>query len=140
MPRRLAVGLVIASLLGAAAAAQEQKLRGAPSLGAGGGPAPVPPPIINASQDLQLLRQRDLAGKPCVSVKGFARVYTVNRNLYDHVITSENSCAKPVKMQVCYYKTTRCVSVETPGRGRKETVLGTIPSMNTFQFEFRERL
>ncbi|MBR0750756.1 hypothetical protein JQ604_01000 [Bradyrhizobium jicamae] len=102
-------------------------------------PGSVQTPLIRSSSDVEILRHRDFAGKPCLSVGGFARPFTTNPNLFDHVISTENNCPKAIKLQVCYYKATDCVPLEVPGYGRKEAVLGTMPAQKDFRFEFREK-
>jgi hypothetical protein len=97
------------------------------------------PPKIGASQNTELLRHRDPAGKPCLAINGSARPYTVNTNLFDHLITASNSCAQRIRVQVCYFRSQQCVMMDVPGRGRREAVLGTLPSIKDFRFEFRER-
>jgi hypothetical protein len=42
-------------------------------------------------------------------------------------------------MQVCYYQTRDCISMEISGGEHKEAVLGTLPSVTNFRFEFREK-
>jgi hypothetical protein len=100
---------------------------------------PLAPPIITGSQDLNLLRHRDFAGKPCLVVEGMARPHTTNPNLFDHVINAINSCPQKLRLQVCYYKSQECVWVEVPGRERKEALLGTLPSIRDFRYEFHEQ-
>jgi hypothetical protein len=78
-------------------------------------------------------------GKPCVSVYGFARPYVTNPNLFDHVIVASNGCTEVIRMRVCYYRTQDCIAMEIPSRGRKEALLGTLPAMKDFRYEFRER-
>jgi hypothetical protein len=78
-------------------------------------------------------------GKPCVSVYGFARPYATNPNLFDHVIVASNGCTEVIRMRVCYYRTQDCIAMEIPSRGRKEALLGTLPAMKDFRYEFRER-
>jgi hypothetical protein len=115
---------------------------GTPSRPVVGGTTGVPPsqrPLISGSQNLDILRHRDPTGKPCLTVYGSARPHTMNPNLFDHVITASNSCAQLIKIQVCYYQTQQCISVEIPGRMRKQAVLGILPSIKDFRYEFRER-
>jgi len=100
---------------------------------------PPVPKKFGASQNTDILRNRDAAGKPCLAVEGSARPYLSNPNLFDHLITATNSCIKPIKMRVCYYRTQHCVAMELPGRSRKEAVLGIMPTIKDFKFEFRER-
>lgn len=96
-------------------------------------------PNFQASRGNDVLRHRDFTGKPCLIIGGYARPHTVDRNLYDHVISVRNSCPQRIALQVCYYRTRDCISIEVSGGDRKESVLGTLPSEKDFQFEFREK-
>ena len=110
-----------------------------PVFGATGGvPAPTEAPI-GASRGDEILRHIDFAGKPCLAVSGLARGHTINPNLYDHIIVAINSCPQRIAMQACYYDTQDCIRMEIPGGERKEAILGTLPSIKSFRFEFRER-
>ena len=110
-----------------------------PVYGGAGVPAPTEAPIISASRGNEILRHRDFTGKPCLAVSGLARGHTINPNLYDHIIVAINSCPQRIAMQVCYYDTQNCIRMEIPGSERKEAILGTLPSIKSFRFEFRER-
>ncbi len=96
-------------------------------------------PLIGSSNDIEILRHRDFAGKPCLTFGGYARPFTTNPNLFDHVVAIENSCPNPIKLQLCYYKSPECLSLEVSGYARKEAVLGTMPSQKDFRYEFREK-
>jgi hypothetical protein len=109
-----------------------------PMTGATGGLTP-PPPRISASQDVGLLRHRNALGKACLQIWGYARPHTMNPNLYDHMISADNSCAQLITVQVCYYRSTQCVRIDVPGRGHKETLLGMLPAIKDFRYEFKER-
>jgi len=110
-----------------------------PEVGGTYRPREVPQPNISSSGNTEILRHRDFGGKPCLNVAGFARPFATSPNLYDHVISAENNCPKAIQMQVCYFKTSQCTQVVVPGYGRKEAVLGTMPSQKDFRFEFREK-
>jgi hypothetical protein len=107
-----------------------------------GGTSPrssTPPRIITGSQNTEILRHRDFAGKPCLSIGGFARPHTSNSNLFDHVIEIKNGCAQSIRTQICYLRTQDCITMEVAGRMTKQANLGTLPSIRDFQYEFRER-
>jgi hypothetical protein len=118
--------------------------------GAGGLPPPgsrspiksLPPPgnrsPIKSSQDMDILRHRDASGRPCLTVAGFPRRHSINKDLNEHVISASNSCGTPIKIRVCYYKSFDCILMYVPGWGRKEAILGTPSSTYQFQYEFRE--
>jgi hypothetical protein len=99
----------------------------------------VPSSSFAASAGTEILRHRDFAGKPCLDVYGFARAHTVNLNLYDHVIAVRNNCPQRIAMQLCYYQTRDCIPMQISGGERKEAVLGILPAVKDFRFEFREK-
>ena len=96
-------------------------------------------PTFGASAGTEILRHRGPSGHPCLAVGGLARPHVVNPNVYDHVITVRNTCAQRITMQVCYYRSRDCVPLEIPGGERKEAILGTLPSVKEFRYEFREK-
>ncbi len=102
-----------------------------------GGTLPTPP-TFEANASTEILRHRGPTGKPCLVVGGYARSHTIDRNVYDHVITVVNSCAQRIALQICYYRSRDCVRIEVPGGEHKETILGALPSVKDFRFEFRE--
>jgi hypothetical protein len=110
-----------------------------PVVGGVGVAAPAGTPTFGASNGTEILRHRGPTGSPCLSVGGFARPHLVNPNLYDHVIAAVNKCPQRISMQICYYNSQDCVSVEIPGNERKEAILGAMPSVKYFRFEFREK-
>jgi hypothetical protein len=96
-------------------------------------------PSLRASGNDEVLRHRDFAGEPCLAVTGFARRHADDPNLYDDVITVLNSCPQRIAMQVCYYESEECIPMDIPGGERKEAILGILPSVEDFRFEFHEK-
>ena len=111
----------------------------APPFGIGGTNGIAPLPNLRPSNPSEVLRHRDFAGKPCLAIGAFARPHTVDLNLYDHVISVHNNCPQRIALQVCYYETRDCISMEIPGGEHKEAILGTLPSAKDFRYEFREK-
>jgi hypothetical protein len=72
-------------------------------------------------------------------VYGDARPQAINKRLFEHVISANNSCPQVIKMDVCYYGSQRCVPLSVPGYSRREVVLGVMPAIEDFRFEFKER-
>jgi hypothetical protein len=108
-------------------------------VGAAGGlrrPAPVP---SLSGEDASVRHHVGPTGKPCLSVRGQARPEKINPKLFEHVITAFNECSKRIKLEACYYQSRHCTLMEVPPYGRTEDVLGIMPSMNGFRFEFREK-
>jgi hypothetical protein len=96
-------------------------------------------PTFGASGSNELLRHRGPTGNTCLTVNGYPRSHTVNPNVYDHVIAAVNGCAQRIAIRVCYYRTQDCIPMEIPGNERKEAILGTLPAVRDFRFEFREK-
>jgi hypothetical protein len=90
-------------------------------------------------ESTELMRHRDISGKPCLAFAGIARPHLVNPKLFDHVMAVDNHCSQQIKIHVCYSKTDHCIDMELPSYGRKEAILGMMPSEPTFQFDFKER-
>ena len=107
--------------------------------GAGGVRPPTPPPLLNGTQNAAVKMHLGPTGKRCLTVIGYAQPQIVNPNIYDHMISASNDCSHPIKMQVCYYQTRQCIPVDVSAYGRKEAVLGIMPAMKQFQFEYREQ-
>jgi hypothetical protein len=132
--------LVVLLLLGSASRAVAQELTPQPLVGTAGGlPAPSQLPIISGSPNATAKVHMSLLGKPCVTVQGYAQPQIVNPKIFDHMIVANNDCGQVIKMQVCYYHSTECTPLDLPAYGRKQMVLGIMPAMNQFRFEYREQ-
>lgn len=107
--------------------------------GSGGLRPPSQLPVLPGGETSDALRHYGPTGKPCLRVDGVARPQLVNPKIFEHVISATNSCSERIKVQVCYYRTEDCVPLEVGGYGRKEVVLGIMPSMKEFRFEYREQ-
>jgi hypothetical protein len=79
------------------------------------------------------------SGKACLTVTGSAVPQTINPHIFEHLILADNGCGQRIKMHVCYYQSQHCVPTEVPAYGRKEVVLGIMPALKEFRFEFREQ-
>jgi hypothetical protein len=111
-----------------------------PKLGSTGGMSPPAQlPIISGTQKAGARVHLGPNGKPCLAIQGYAQKQIINPDIFDHMIMASNDCSQPIKAQVCYYQTQQCVPLDVPGYGRKEIVLGIMPAMNQFQFEYREQ-
>lgn len=78
-------------------------------------------------------------GRPCLAVSGQARAETINPHIFEHVIAATNSCSQIIRLQVCYYGSDRCVPMIVASYARNEAVLGILPAMKEFRFEYREQ-
>lgn len=86
------------------------------------------------------LRIRDVANRPCVTVKGRMLQDKVNTTIVNHYLRASNSCPKVIKIKACYTQSTRCVEFTLHSREQKEVLLGvTNTSMPTLNFDFTEK-
>jgi hypothetical protein len=105
--------------------------------GAGGLTSPTRTPLLNG-ENAGTKRHTGPTGKPCLTVNGEAQRETINPKLFEHMIIAQNDCSRRIKMQVCYYQSQHCVAMNVPPYGRQDLVLGIMPEMSGFRFEFRE--
>ena len=105
--------------------------------GAGGLTAPTRAPLLSG-ENTGARRHTGPTGRACLTVNGEAQRETINPNLFKHMIIAQNDCSQRIKMQVCYYQSHQCVAMNVPPYGRQDLVLGIMPAMNGFRFEFRE--
>jgi hypothetical protein len=130
------VGLAIVSMIGSISLALAQGLGG--PLGSNQRPTGGVLPLFSGSQNAAVQKHLGPTGKPCVTVVGYAHPQTVNPNIFEHMILATNDCSQPIKMRVCYYQSQQCIPIDVPQYGRKEMVLGIMPAMSQFRFEYRE--
>jgi hypothetical protein len=89
--------------------------------------------------NFDILRHRDLTGKPCLNIAAISRAHVINPKLFDHVIAIDNHCSQLIKVRVCYSGSEHCIPLDVTSHGRKEAVLGTMPSMPQFRYDFKEQ-
>jgi len=107
--------------------------------GAGGVPPPAQLPLLNGIQSTGAKKHLGPTGKPCLRVQGYAKPQVINNHIFEHMIMASNDCSQPIKIQVCYYQSHQCIPLNVPGYGHQEVVLGIMPAMDQFQFEYREQ-
>jgi len=95
-------------------------------------------PLLSGTQNVGAKKHYGPTGAPCLTVNGNAVPQIVNPNIFTHMIMGNNNCSQPIKVQVCYYQSQQCVPLIVPAYGRKEIVLGIMPAMDQFRFEYRE--
>lgn len=81
---------------------------------------------------------KDAFGKPCADVEAASKARMSNPNIFDHMISVENRCLKPLKLRFCYFGSDRCTDVDLPGLKRKDLVLGVYPGLKTFRYSWTE--
>jgi hypothetical protein len=136
---RDAICLTTAALLTISVAVRAQGLNDGMEPGSAGGlkpPATVP---HLTGEDTGIKRHTGPTGKVCIAVAGEPRPETANPKIFEHWIVAVNSCGQKITMQVCYYQAHHCVAMNVPPYGRDEVILGIMPSMSGFRFEFREQ-
>jgi hypothetical protein len=95
-------------------------------------------PMVSDSDRNKLLR-RDSLGRPCLEITAEARAQPAMPNIFDHTVIAHNRCLQRIKVKLCYYKSDRCFLVDIAANERKETILGTYPSMRYFRYEYQEQ-
>jgi len=107
-------------------------------VGSSGLPTPPRSPILSGSENQGPRQHLGPIGKPCVAVNGEARAQTINPRIIEHVIVAKNSCSQIIKMQVCYFQSDRCIPMTLSSYASAEVVLGIMPAMKEFRYEYRE--
>ena len=140
--RRMLALLVVLLVWGTGAAAQVTSpmgTDGAATVGSSNGTRPPAQlPLLSGTPNAGVKTHYSPTGKPCLTVLGSAKPQIINPNIFEHMIIATNDCSRPIKAQVCYYQSQQCIPLDVPGYGRKEVVLGIMPAMNQFRFEYRE--
>jgi hypothetical protein len=95
-------------------------------------------PMLSDSDRNKLIR-KDSLGRPCLDIKAEARAQPATPNVFDHIVRVNNRCLQQIKVKLCYYKSDRCFLVTLFANERKETILGTFPSMRYFRYEYQEQ-
>ena len=96
-------------------------------------------PMTGDLREPNNLRHRDALGRPCLDITAESRAQPSTPNIYQHILAVSNRCLQRIRIKLCYYKSDRCFLSEIPGNQRKETILGTFPSMKYFRYEFQEQ-
>jgi hypothetical protein len=113
-------------------------LGGGNVVGGAGGLAPPPRTPLLSGANTGTRSHVGPTGRACLTVNGEALRETINPNLFEHMIIAQNECSQRIKLQVCYYQSQQCVAMNVPPYGRQDLVLGIMPAMSEFRFEFRE--
>ena len=89
------------------------------------------------------IRIRDIANRPCITIKGSSLPDKVRTNVVSHYLRAANGCPKVIKIKACYTQSTRCVEFTLRSLERKEVLLGTTTttttSMPMLSFDFTEK-
>lgn len=97
------------------------------------------PPLISSVDRPGAKRHLDPAGKPCLTVGGFVQAQKNHPKIFDHVIVANNKCVQRIRINACYFSTQNCISMEIPGRQRRQAILGIFPALKDFRYEYREQ-
>jgi hypothetical protein len=111
-----------------------------PSYGATGGMAlPSRAPHFSISPDTPAHTHLGSTGEPCLTVQGQAEQQKINPNIYNHTIVGINNCGQAIAVKVCYYQTEDCTRMTIPAYGEKRALLGIMPAMKDFRFQYTEQ-
>jgi hypothetical protein len=95
--------------------------------------------LQGGGENAALTVHRDALNRRCLEIEAASRRHVINPNVYDHVVSVYNNCLKLIKLQVCYYKSDRCIDMEVPGKKRKDGILGVYPNLQHFRYSYREK-
>lgn len=93
----------------------------------------------SSPSDPQASQHRGPAGNVCLRVSADARPGAGASRLFSHWIVAENGCSATIRFQVCYVSTRDCMDAVVLGNSRKDVLLGMMPAIKDFRFEYRER-
>lgn len=82
---------------------------------------------------------RDALNRPCLDIEAASRAHTVNRELFDHVVSIKNRCTKLIKVKICYFNSENCKSVDMGSYQREDLILGTMTKVNSFRYSIYQR-
>jgi len=139
----LTVIIIVVSLFAMQAQAQVSGFgrSSAPVVGATRG---VPPPPSNSFSTIKgnfAPMHKTPSGELCIAVHPSVARQAVNSNIVNHVVLVTNVCGVSIKVQVCYYQSTSCITVALNGYQKISRTLGVSPaSMTDFRYEYRELL
>jgi hypothetical protein len=77
-------------------------------------------------------------GKPCLKLDGSAKAQIINKDIYEHWISAQNSCGQHIKVRVCYHGSEDCIVIDVPPWGRRDSVLGIYPALQDFRYDSKE--
>lgn len=93
---------------------------------------------LEPSNDFAAKKHVGPTGKPCITMFGDSRPQTINPQIFDNVIVATNACGRPIRAKVCYYHSDHCVMIDVAAYSRTAAMLGIMPAMQGFRFEFSE--
>jgi hypothetical protein len=134
---RIAMASIFVALASQAGMAQLQTGPIQPLPSPNSGKASITPMLSEG--DRNKLIRKDSLGRPCLDIKAEARAQPATPNIFDHIVSVNNRCLQQIKVKLCYYKSDRCFLVTLAANARKETILGTFPSLRYFRYEYQEQ-
>lgn len=83
-------------------------------------------------------RHLNPANRPCISVHGLSKPQIINNNVYEHILILENVCNQPIKLRMCYFQSTNCISATVNAYSRKQQILGYGSNAKDFRYAYIE--
>jgi hypothetical protein len=75
----------------------------------------------------------------CLSTSAFSRAQIVNPNIYENIVLFNNACSQPIKVILCFFASTSCITPTVDAYRRQEFILGlSSASKGDFRFQYRE--
>jgi hypothetical protein len=111
--------------------------RSSPPIYGGTGQAAQPNPVP-AMRGTYEESHKTPDGKPCISVTPTSRSQIVNPKILNQIVMVGNICGQPIRVQVCYIKSSDCIVISLQGYQKLERVLGIGSGSSEFRYEYRE--
>jgi hypothetical protein len=93
---------------------------------------------LSPTNDFGATKHLTPTGKPCLAMAGASRPQKVDPRIFDNVIVATNACGQAISAKVCYYHSDHCVTINVPAYSQREAMLGIMPRMQGFRFEFKD--
>jgi hypothetical protein len=74
----------------------------------------------------------------CLSASAFSRAQIVNPNIYENIVLFNNICSQPIKVTLCYFGRSNCLTPIVNAYRRQEFILGLAAGTRDFRFQYRE--
>ena len=127
---------------------------GRPIVGSTEGNLPKQPQLSTQSDlDPGIKVHKNPVGEKCVTVSAYSRPKTDYRKIFgdsseqgaaapktfQHIVVANNRCGQMISIKVCYYESQSCVTVQAPGYGEGETILGIASGSPGFRYQYTEQ-
>lgn len=74
----------------------------------------------------------------CLSATALSRQQIINPNIYENIVLFKNVCSQPIKVSLCYFGKSNCLTPSISAYRRQEFLLGLSTGTKDFRFQYRE--